>query len=138
RLRDDDQQWLEESPLRFSTIPNPPDEWDDFDISLTFDLRGEEAAYLRNCLLTVNRSDESSTPSLLARLADEHVVLSGEETMFEPPITAIADDADCRALRRAGQVAELTAVGRAVYAALIEWMLEQEDNVPTDRIHHSD
>lgn len=132
-LHDDDHQLLEESEPIFGTLPSPPNDWSDSRKALDFSLRPSEARFLRGCLLAVHRPDAEGSPPLLARLVE--VPLSGSTELWSPKVTNAADSEDRSALRRACQAAALAAVGRAAYAALVEWMQDRVDGVARGNVH---
>ena len=81
----------------------------------------------------MQRPGGDSQPSLLARLAGTR--LRADHELWDPKIAAAADTADQKALHRAEQAAALAAIGRAVYAALVETIREREDGLPTEKTH---
>jgi hypothetical protein len=136
RSHDDDNQLLvEEEPL-FCSIPDPPASWNDSTQRLDFQLEESEVRFLRNCLLSVPRPGSEDVPSLLARLV-EHRVMSVQMELWSPKVRLAADESDREALIRARQAAAVSAVGRGVYAALVEEMREKHDAVPTDNVHRN-
>jgi hypothetical protein len=50
-------------------------------------------------------------------------------------VKAVADLSDREALLRAKQAAALSAIGRGVYAALVETLREMRDGLPTEDVH---
>jgi hypothetical protein len=116
---DDDGAPLEdgtESP--FVLLPPAPDVLGDTSQPVSFALTATERAFLRRHLLGVRRPGTSAS-SLLARLVEAGV----GQNSAEPWLGEIADRADGEdraALVLARQAAALSAVGRAVYAALAE------------------
>ena len=84
----------------------------------------------------MSRSENESTPSLLARLVDQRVHLTDRDALWSPKVNSAADDSDRVALARARQVAALSAVGRGIYAAMVEEM-RARDGVGTDDRHRS-
>lgn len=135
QLRDEDKQLLfEEEPL-FGAVPPAPDEWYLANEDLSFALRSNEQQFLRACFLTVSRPDTESTPSLLARLVEENVSLGDRDPLWCRKISIVADGDDRNALSRARQAAALAAIGRGVYAAIVEEMRERHDGVTTEDVH---
>ena len=132
KFHDDDHQLLEESDHAFVAVPDPPKEWDDPSAPLDFSLQDEEARFLRGRLLGVNRQDGDGAPSLLARLVN--VPLRDSSSLWDATVLRGAEPEDRDALQRAHQVAALSAVGRGVYAALVEEMREN-DGLPTEKHH---
>ena len=95
----------------------------------------DEAKFLRNVLLAVHRSGEEGCPSLLARLVE--VPIAASTGLYAQNICKVADARDREALTRAEQVAALSAIGRGVYAALVEETRDSQDHNHTDNIHRS-
>ena len=132
KFHDDDHQLLEESEPVFVEVPKPPKEWDDQSAPLDFSLQDEEARFLRGTLLGVHRPDGDRAPSLLARLVN--APLRGSSSLWDATVLRAAEPEDRDALQRARQVAALSAVGRGVYAALVEEMREN-DGLPAEKHH---
>jgi hypothetical protein len=137
QLHDDDRQLLVEDEPLFGAIPPAPEEWFSANRDLDFELQPTEKRFLRNCFLTVSRPDSNGTPSLLARLVEHQVTLADRETLWSAKVKSAADDADRIALTRARQVAAISAVGRGVYAAMVEAMRDAYDGVQTEERHRS-
>jgi hypothetical protein len=136
-LYDDDKQLLDEEELIFAKLPKPPKEWTDPTLVLNFHLTPEERDYLRGCLLAVNRPGGTNVPSLLSRLVEHGVDVPAGLSLWGTTIRAVADRDDQSALIRAGRVAALSAIGRGVYAALVEGMRDAYDKAPTEDIHRA-
>ena len=135
QLHDDDKQLLiEEEPL-FCSIPDPPPAWSDTTQRLDFRLESSEAAFLRNCFLAVDRPGDTGVPSLLSRLVERGVEMSNRLQLWSGKVRAAADVVDREALVIARQAASLSAIGRAVYAALVEDLRERHDHIPTENVH---
>ncbi|MEX1028349.1 MAG: DUF6361 family protein [Candidatus Paceibacterota bacterium] len=135
QLHDDDKQLLvEEEPL-FGSLPRPPDEWHSAKEPLDFELQPAERRFLRNCFLTVSHPNSTSTLSLLARLVEHQVQLSNRDTLWSKKVVKVADAPDSAALTRARQAAALSAIGRGVYAAMVEEMRERHDGLATEDKH---
>lgn len=138
QLHDDDKQLLVEDEPLFGALPPPPDEWHSANADLDFRLKPAEERFLRNCFLTVSRPDsDESIPSLLARLVEQKVRLTDRDTLWSSKVKSAADADDKVALARARQVAALSAIGRGVYAAMVEEMRDRHDGVPTEDTHRS-
>lgn len=135
RLHDDDRQLLEETEEVFAGVPAPPDEWNEPEAEIDFRLRAEEARFLRARLLAVPRPGSDGMPSLLARLAE--VPISASTDLWAAKVTRAAAPEDRPALERARQAAALAAVGRGVYAALVEDLRDRDDRLPTENLHRS-
>lgn len=137
QLHDDDRQLLiEEEPL-FYSVPEPPRAWKEPTQRLDFQLESSERTFLRNCFLAVARPASDEVPSLLARLVEQRVEMTDRLELWSSKVRAVADQADREALIRARRAAALSAVGRAVYAALVEEMREKHDARPTENVHRT-
>jgi len=140
RLKDDDDSLLEGNRDFFVGLPDPPTDWTDHSAPLTFSLTAAERRFLRTQLLTVRKRDTPHALSLLARLAQEVTRKEGSvpETMTSSTVLRLADESDVSAIRRAEQAAQLSWIGRAVYAALAEQMLEDDgvDHVSSKHRDH--
>lgn len=137
QLQDDDKQLLIEDELIFCSIPKPPSEWNDSTQRLDFRLESPEERFLRNSFLSVERSNTKGTPSLLARLVEHRVEMTDRLELWSPKVRAAADQADREALLRARQAAALSAIGRGVYAALVEGIRDKHDAISTNDVHRS-
>lgn len=127
-LHDDDKTPLEESHHFFIKVPDPPREWTISGSPLTFALTPGERKFLKRILSGVMRRGDEAYPSLLARLSEEPMCYEEIESPWDKKIHALADASDKEALIRAGQAAALSAIGRGIYAALVE-----EACIETDR-----
>ncbi|QGM99977.1 DUF6361 family protein [Methylocystis parvus] len=135
QMHDDDRQLLVEDEALFYSVPKPPPAWHDHEQRLDFQLATGEKRFLRNCFLSVARPDSGGSPSLLARLVEHNVEVTDRLELWSPIVKAAADHADREALLRAKQAAALSAIGRGVYAALVETLREEHDGLPTDELH---
>lgn len=117
-FRDDDGVPTEAAQEVFSGLPNPPENWDQADGPLQFELRSNERRFLREKLGRLVRTDGKKT--LLARLADAAVAIDGTPGRLPPDLDDYADTEDKTALDIARDMAALAAIGRAVYGALVE------------------
>ena len=136
RLHDDDKQLLEEDENIFAGIPGPPNAWSNSQSPLDFRLSSKERRFLSGVMLAVSRPN-SNEPSLLARLVEKQVQMNDRIQMWSPRVLNIADTEDREAIIRAKRTAALSAIGRAVYAALVEEMREKKDRVATESIHRA-
>jgi hypothetical protein len=107
----------------FWTLPNPPREWSEDKPNLTFELTTAECEYLRERLSLVHKPGNTE-PSLLARLAEAK---AAPQSLYSRETSKYADEEDHAALRRAASAAALGAVGRGIYAALLEQICERDD-----------
>jgi hypothetical protein len=137
RLQDDDGQLLVEDEPVFCSVPSPPASWQDADAQMDFRLTAPERRFLTACLLSVTRADASASPSLLARLIEQQVVITPQTLLWAGKIRGVADESDRAALVRARQCAALAAIGRAIYAAMVEQMRAELDGLPTEDVHRS-
>lgn len=134
RLLDDDGAPLDERWRPFVNIPDPPDVWDKKKARLNFKLRREEKEFLIKHLVALKSGSGNGDAALLARLVERRVTVADLSKPWEKKILAIASNADRKALILAGRIAALSAIGRGVYASLVESALER-DGVETDRKH---
>lgn len=118
---DDDGQPLLGFEPPFIPLPDRPDSWRGGPITLR--LEAGEAAFLRERLAQLRRNG-SHELSLLARLVRTEA--AAPPGMWTDKTHAIAGP-DHAPLLRAKQAASLAGVGRAVYDALLERMIEEED-----------
>ena len=107
----------------FWTIPNPPREWLEDKPNLNFKLTPPECEFLRDKLSRVQKPNDTEL-SLLARLAEAKVA---PQFLYSRETSKYADEEDRVALRRAASAAALGAVGRGIYAALLEQICERDD-----------
>jgi hypothetical protein len=134
-LQDDDKNPLEESQHLFVSLPESPKEWKNAKSPINFDLIKEEMKFLQQRLSGVDRPYEAGIPSLLARLAEKNVMVAEIDYPWHRIIQQYADAEDKTALKRAGQASALAAIGRAIYAALVEQICEKEDQRPVSTEH---
>lgn len=131
RMYNDDGIPLEEAHIIFAGLPAAPDAWNDNSKPITFELRDCERAFLRRQLLATKRAD--GEPSLLARLATDPGKVSAEFP-WNKSVLNIADSQDRAALERARQSAALAAIGRALYAYLVEEIRDRRDGLSTSTL----
>jgi hypothetical protein len=134
---DDDKELLFEDEPLFSSVPKAPNAWSNPSMPLDFRLQEGERRYLRNRFLSVFRPRDQ-VPSLLARLVEHRLEITNGYKLWASKIRATADAADRDALTRARQAAGLTAIGRGVYAALVEEMRAKHDGIRTENIHRTE
>ncbi|MCP1845828.1 hypothetical protein ACVIHI_008707 [Bradyrhizobium sp. USDA 4524] len=126
---DDDGQPLLRSEPPFASLPDRPDSWHGGPITLR--LTAAEAAFLRERLAQLRRNGGHEL-SLLARLVRTEV--AAPSAMWADETRAIANS-DQASLVRAQQAASLAAVGRAVYDAVLEQIVEANDKRETSTRH---
>ena len=136
-MQDDDGRPLDEVQELFIALPPLPSKWKEQRERLSFRLLKRERMFLKRQLIGVMRKDEPLTPSLLSRLAEGINELNDDISDFpwSPAIKRHADAEDKAALIRASQVAALSAVGRGVYAAMVEELREKEDGANPGQKH---
>ncbi|MFH2075899.1 MAG: hypothetical protein ABIJ57_11245, partial [Pseudomonadota bacterium] len=134
RLLDDDGEPLEDGWRIFVKIPDPPEAWKNPSAKLNFRLRKDEKDFLIKHLVALPSGTGNGETSLLARLVEKRVPMSNLSAPWEQPILDVASEKDREALIRSMRIAALSAIGRGVYASLVESALEQ-DGVETDRLH---
>lgn len=137
RLQDDDEYPLEEGCSFFVTLPDPPKHWDKPQVPLCFDLSETEPRFIRRHLISVNRPGRLKDLCLLSRLVEHRVPVDRIGSLWSDAVFEAADTDDRGALLRAQQVAALVAVGRSVYAALVEHICEAEDKRPMPQEHRT-
>jgi hypothetical protein len=137
RLTDDDGHYLDDVPDIFIRTPPAPKEWHDHNSALSFRMTQEETAFVRRQLVGVQKPGDSDMPSLLSYLAEniKKLDINHASAPWGRPVLQFADAEDKQALQRSRSAAALSAVGRAVYAALVETIREDEDGLSTDRRH---
>ncbi len=130
-IRDDDQRPLEEKNPIFVTLPKPPDNWLKTNEPLDFTLTKDEAVWIRKQLMGVARNGlPHERPSVLAVLAESNMPLDHLTTPWTKEILEILYPEEQAVVARAGQVSALSAIGRAVYDALVEHMCVEVDHKP--------
>lgn len=130
-LHDDDGKPLETVTWPISGLIDPPSDWDG-NGKLTLDLSPDEGAFLARKLRAVRSPSDPSEPSLLAKLVG-HPLKDAKHSWDDQILGLAGEEAAC--LRRAGQAAALSAIGRAVYAALVETVKEEQDKRPQENLH---
>lgn len=119
QLKDDDKTPIGDVHHFFVKVPDPPKEWRS-DTRLDFILRGNEILFLKRLLSGVMCPGDVRRVSLLARLSEVPMQYASIEDPWDEEILEISDGADQGALERARQAAALAAIGRGIYAALLE------------------
>ena len=135
RVHDDDGTPIEEAHSVFANLPPPPAEWFNPSAPITFKLREAERGFLRRQLLTTRKP--SGEASLLARLAEQPGLIETATAPWSKGVSGIADAEDRAALERARRAAALAAIGRGLYAALVEEMRDGRDRVSTTMRHRT-
>lgn len=133
---DDDGGSLNDDSIEvFSSLPKFPTGWDNPDSELDFKMTSREQDYLRRRLGRLTRPGDS-TPSLLAKLVAAGAYYPVAEDCLPSQLDTHADSLDKEALKVARDAAGLSAIGRAVYGALVEH-LRAEDGRIEDGIFHA-
>jgi hypothetical protein len=129
--KDDDGGRLDdESTDVFCNLPEAPPGWDDPKSTLDFKMPAKEREFLRRKLSLLTRPGDTA-PSLLARIVQARNHYPETVPGLPLELDARADAADKRALNIARDAADLAAIGRAVYGALVEH-LRAEDGGPNE------
>ena len=134
RLLDDDGEPLDDRWRVFVSIPSPPEVWEKQKAKLNFRLGREEKEFLIKHLVALPSGTGNGEASLLARLVERRVLVAELDAPWEDAILGVASGDDRHALIRARRTAALSAIGRGVYASLVESALER-DGVETDPLH---
>lgn len=130
---DDDGNRLDEDTTEvFSNLPRPPAGWENPDSELEFRMPAKEQDFLRHKLGLLARPGDN-TQSLLAKLVEARDYYPAAYPVLPPQLDARADASDKQALKIARDAAELSAIGRAVYGALVEH-LRAEDGRKDDNV----
>jgi hypothetical protein len=137
RLLDYDKEPLEESHDFFVALPEPPKKWHNPQAPLTFDLRDCEARFIRRQLIGVSRPGPTPGPCLLSRLVEGRVAVAKIDAPWLADARKAADAGDRAALLCAQQASALAAIGRALYAALVERVCAVEDKRPMPDYHRA-
>ena len=137
RLIDDDGFYLDDVHEFLIHPPQAPVEWHDRNGKLSFRMPKKERDFVRRQLVGVSKPDNGGIPALLSNLAKniEEINIESKPELWSMDILKFADTVDKQALQRSRSAAALSAVGRAVYAALVETIRENEDGLPTVRSH---
>jgi len=133
-LLDDDGEPLEERWRIFVNIPDPPEAWGKPEAKLNFRLRKEEKDFLMKYLIALPDGSGNGEISLLARLVQKRVPMAQLGAPWEKEVLDAASANDRQALIRSMRVAAISAIGRGIYASLVESALES-DGVETDSLH---
>jgi hypothetical protein len=133
-LHDDDGKPFETITWPISGLIEAPEGWDG-DGKLTLALSPGEQAYLASKLRAVGSPIDPSEPSLLSKLVGKP--LDEAVHCWDDEILSLAGTEADR-LKRAGQAAALSAIGRAIYAALVETLKETRDKRPQANHHRAD
>ena len=136
-LFDDDGYFLDDVNEFFIRMPKAPKEWCNHDGILSFEMSKDERDFVRQQLVGVSKSGYDGRPSLLSSLAKnvEKLNIDSASKPWSRSVLQLADPEDKQALQRSRSAAALSAVGRAVYAALVETIREDEDGRSTDPLH---
>jgi hypothetical protein len=123
---DDDGGPLDDEATEvFASLPDPPDGWNNPKSPLHFKMPQRERNFLRGKLSLVTRPGDGAL-SLLAHLARAVDSFQDNSPGLPKELDARGDAADKIALGVARDAAALTAIGRAVYGALVEQLLASD------------
>lgn len=118
---DGDPIWAAHWPVQ--PLPEPPTNFLHSKHSVSFELTRDERLHLRRSLRAVAAGEFGSGRSLLARLVGKP--LDRTKPCWDQSVLEHAGS-EIDALRRAGQAAALAAIGRGIYAALVEALRARE------------
>jgi hypothetical protein len=135
RLLDDDKIPIDEVTHFFVRVPDPPTALGSANRPIDFVLTQQERSFLRQKLIGVRRPGDPTSPSLLSRLAGVGLAYGSMEDCWHREVIALADDSDKGALKRARYASALAAIGRGVYAALLESTCERMDGLESGDSH---
>lgn len=144
-IHDDDGKPFETVPWPISGLVGAPDDWEDWGNwderykkegggKLTLDLSPQEQSYLAGKLRAVRSPSDPGEQSILAKLVGKP--LDDANHCWDAAIVSLAGS-EASMLKRAGQAAALSAIGRAIYAALVETLKENRDNRTQPDRHRS-
>ena len=142
---DDDGKPLETVTWPIAGLIDAPKGWDtwgdwndryskDDQGKLALDLLPQEQIYLATKLRAVRSPTDPSEPSLLSKLVGKS--LGEADHCWDNEILALAGR-EAAMLKRAGQAAALSAIGRAIYAAQVETLKETRDKRPQPNLHRA-
>lgn len=142
---DDDGKPLETVTWPIAGLIDAPKGWDtwgdwndryskDDQGKLALDLLPQEQIYLATKLRAVRSPTDPSEPSLLSKLVGKS--LGEADHCWDNEILALAGK-EAAMLKRAGQAAALSAIGRAIYAAQVETLKETRDKRPQPNLHRA-
>lgn len=132
-MHDDDGKLIDAVPWPITGLIEVPQGWEG-DGKLTLELSAREKDFLACKLRAVRSPSDPCEPSLLARLVGRS--LDQAKHCWDDEILSFAGK-NAAILKRAGQAAALSAIGRAVYAALVESLKETRDNRPQEKLHRA-
>jgi hypothetical protein len=133
-LNDDDGKPFETVAWPISELIDVPEHWDG-GRKLTLDLSPPEQLYLATKLRAVRSPTDPGEPSLLSKLVGKP--LGEADHCWDSEILALAGK-EAAMLKRAGQAAALSAIGRAIYAAQVETLKETRDKRPQPNLHRAE
>lgn len=133
-LHDDDGKPLDTVQWPITGLIDAPSGWDG-NAKMTLELSVKEQEFLARKLRAVRSPIDPTETSLLSKLVGRP--LDSAAYCWDDEILALAGKEAAR-LKRAGQAAALSAIGRAVYAALVESLKEVRDKRPQADLHRKD
>ena len=138
RIIDDDGFYPNGVHDFFISPPQAPVKWYDHNGKLSFRMLKKEREFVRRQLVGVSKPGYDGRPSLLSNLAKdiENFNIDSARKPWSRSVLQFADHEDKQALHRSRSAAALSAVGRAVYAAMVE-TIREKDGLPTDHRHRN-
>jgi hypothetical protein len=130
-LHDDDGKPFDTIPWPIPELADYPQGWEGSG-KLTLALSKPERRFLAAKLRAVRSPLDPNEASLLAKLVGKP--LDDAEHCWDDSIMALAGK-EAPVLRRAGQAAALSAIGRAIYAAQVETLKEVRDKRASTTMH---
>lgn len=130
-LLDDDGRPLETAPWPIVGLPDLPSDWTGKG-EMSPSMPKSERLFLSAKLRAVRNPLDHSRPSLLSKLVRRPIF--DTRHCWDGSVIALADD-EAAKLTRAGQAAALSAIGRAVYAAMVETIKTDRDKRAPTKIH---
>lgn len=130
-LHDDDGKPFDTIPWPIPELVDYPQGWERSG-KLTLALSKPERRYLATKLRAVRSPADPNEVSLLAKLVGKP--LDDAEHCWDDSIMALAGK-EAPVLKRAGQAAALSAIGRAIYAAQVETLKEVRDKRAATSVH---
>lgn len=128
---DGNPMWAAHWPIQ--ALPGPPDDFLVEDQLISFDLTRDERVHLQRSLRSVAAGETGTGRSLLGRLVGKS--LDRTKPCWDQTVLDHAGS-EADALCRAGQAAALAAIGRGIYAALVE-TLRARDVASTANDHRA-
>ncbi|MGY6532427.1 DUF6361 family protein [Glycocaulis sp.] len=113
-MREDGDAQRTSTAILFDDLPQPPPDWVHKTKPLNFELRPEEAKYIRRKWRTAG---DAGTRPLLSRLAEAGVTT---ESLWSSTVRGVATREEREWLKLAERAASVACIARAAYAAVVE------------------